>query len=95
MDFSSDEELLVIANIANEEEKIGKKLSWVHNINSKKDEHREFHTLFPDLRDESNFFKYFRMSSQKCFELLNMLPQLQKQDTNFGRCIPSDETKYK
>lgn len=49
-------------------------------------------TLFPDLlQDEAKFFKYFRMSSQKFFELLNMLPQLQKQDTNFRRCIPPDE----
>jgi len=92
MDFSSDEELLVIASIADEEEKREKKRLWVHNINLKRDEHGEFHTLFPDLlQDEAKFFKYFRMSSQKFFELLNMLPQLQKQDTNFRRCIPPDE----
>ncbi|KAL4132454.1 hypothetical protein QTP88_009598 [Uroleucon formosanum] len=92
MDFSSDEELLVIACIANKEEKREKKRLWVHNINLKREEHGEFHTLFPDLlQDEANFFKYFRMSSEKFFELLNMLPQLQKQDTYFRRCIPSDE----
>jgi len=92
MDFSSDEELLVIASIADEEEKRGEKRLWVHNMNAKRDEHGEFHTLFPDLlQDESTIVKYFRTSSRKLFELLNTLPPLQKQDTNFLRCIPSDE----
>ncbi|KAL4143224.1 hypothetical protein QTP88_005581 [Uroleucon formosanum] len=84
-------ELFVIAVIAEEEEKREKRL-WVHNINLKREEHLEFLTLFPDLlQDEANFFKYCRMSLEKCFELLNMLPQLQKQDTTFRRCIPPDE----
>jgi hypothetical protein len=40
MDFFSDKKLLVIASITNKEEKIGKKRSWVHNVNSKIGEHK-------------------------------------------------------
>lgn len=58
MDFSSNEELLVIASIAEEEEKRKKRL-WVHNINTKRDKHTDFFTLFPDfLEHESKLFKY-------------------------------------
>jgi len=42
-----------------------KKRLWVYNISTKRDEHVEFHTLFPDLyQDELTFFKYFRMGSK-------------------------------
>lgn len=53
MDFSSDEELLVITSIAENEEKRKKERLWVHNINIKREEHGQFHTLFPDpLQDD-------------------------------------------
>lgn len=38
MDFFSHEKLLVIASIADEEERRKKRI-WVHNINAKRDEH--------------------------------------------------------
>lgn len=82
MDFSSDEELLVIASIAEKEKKENKKRLWVHNINKKRDDYGKFHTLFPDLlQDKAKLFKYFRMSSEQFYELLYLLAQLQKQDT--------------
>ena len=69
--ISSDsgmEEIVVSCLLAAEEEehKDKKLKTWIQNINKKRMDFREFHTLFPDLIDDYvKFFRYFRMTSSK------------------------------
>ena len=71
-DSSSEEETVVVALpiAANDEEKT--KRLWVHNINVARTAEGEYHTrtLFPRLKkDNTRFFRYFRMSYEKFIEL--------------------------
>lgn len=87
---SEEEEIVVVAFACHEQEKLERRY-WIHEINLKREEHGEFHHLFPDLlRDEERFFKYFRMSSGKFLNLLKMLP-LRKMDTNFRKSVSPAE----
>ena len=36
-----------------------RKRFWMHNIHNKRNDHGEFHTLFPDLMEDVKFFQYF------------------------------------
>jgi hypothetical protein len=57
---SSEEETVVVAMMLEEGQR---KRKWVHDINKKRNEFGEFHTLFHDLiEDDKKFFIYFRMS---------------------------------
>lgn len=91
MSSSSEEEILVLAAACAEEDEERSRRYWIHEINRKREVHGEFHHLFPDLlADDEKFFKYFRMSTAKFHELLNML-QLRKQNTNFRKAISPEE----
>lgn len=47
------------------------KNTWVHKINVKRKTFGEFPHLFPDLlRDREKFIKYFRMSQEKFYKIL-------------------------
>lgn len=86
----SDEENIMIALACHEIEKT-KRRFWIHDINLKREIYGEFYHLFPDLlADNEKFFKYFRMSSEKFYELLQLLP-LRKQNTNFRKAISPEE----
>lgn len=89
----SEEELIVVAAVCAEAEREerARRRFWVHEINLKRETYGEFHHLFPDLlADDEKFFKYFRMSSVKFYELLKMLP-IRKQNTNFRKAISPEE----
>lgn len=92
---SSDEEVIVAAFLAEEEEKKTKRKRsmWVHPINQKRAQLGEFHHLFKDLKeDEKKFFQYFRMSTKKFFDLLDILePDLTFQNSSFRRAISKEE----
>ncbi|KAJ8946641.1 hypothetical protein NQ314_008813 [Rhamnusium bicolor] len=92
MSSSSDsQEDVMIALACNEIEKRTPRF-WIHEINLKRETYGEFYHLFPDLlADKENFFKYFRMSSEKFYELVHLL-NLKKQDTNFRKAIPPEES---
>ena len=72
---SSDEEVLFLATIVQEEERrVRKRKMWVHEINAKRRTLGEYYHLFPDLlRDRKKFVKYFRMSQEKFYELLEII----------------------
>ncbi|PNF35645.1 hypothetical protein B7P43_G18133 [Cryptotermes secundus] len=58
---------------------------WVHDINKKRNELGEFHTIFHDLTEDE---KYFRMSYAKFCELLLAIePRIEKKNTNFREAI--------
>lgn len=79
---NSSEEDIMIALACDEIEKPPRRI-WVHDIHLKQEVYGEFYHLFPDLlKDDENFFKYFRMSSVNFYELVHILP-LKMQDTNF------------
>lgn len=87
---SSDEDIVLALLLADEEEELqqNRRQIWTHPINLRRPELGEFNTLFPDLlNDEQRFFKFFRMSANKFFELVNTLPGLQKQETNYRKSI--------
>eukprot|EP00102_Acyrthosiphon_pisum_P023738 XP_016660948.1 PREDICTED: uncharacterized protein LOC103309795 [Acyrthosiphon pisum] len=94
----SDEEMLFLATIveAEEEEKEQYKRKhnmWVHEINTKRNRFGEHHHLFPDLlKDQKKFLKYFRMSPEKFYRLLNFIKNdIEKKDTTFRKAIPAEE----
>lgn len=91
---TSDEEFVALCVVLEEEEvarEKNKKRKWVHEINLKRQEYGEFHHLFPDLlEDEQKFFNYFRMSSEKFYDLLKIL-DIQKEDTTFRKAISAEE----
>lgn len=90
MSSSSSDEDDMIALACLEIEKQNRRF-WVHEINLKRDVFGEFVNLFPDLlRDDQKFFKYFRLSQEKFFELVKILP-LKRQDTNFRKSISPEE----
>lgn len=92
---SSDEDFFVFSAVlsAEEEEKKSKKSCWIHEINRKREELGEFHHLFDDLkRDKKKFFKYFRMSEEKFYELLNLVKDsITRQNTKFRRAVTVEE----
>nr|CAH7731478.1 unnamed protein product [Callosobruchus chinensis] len=56
----SDEQLLLA--LFEDETRRRRKRKWIHNINRKRIEFGEYHTLMPELRKDVNrFFIYFRM----------------------------------
>lgn len=90
------EEVLLLALLFEEEEKRQRKRRarfWIHPINRSRQVGGEFHTLFKKLLlDEQRFFQYFRMSSGKYNELLDIIHgDIQLQNTRFRRCIPPVE----
>ena len=87
----SDEDIMVALACDEIDRELRRPRFWVHNINLKRQACGEFHHLFPDLlADEEKFFKYFRLSAGKFYELVQILP-LQKQDTNCRRAISPEE----
>lgn len=76
--MESDEEVVVVSAILIEEEerrkRRRKRKCWIHNINRKRFQFGEFHTLFPDLlEDDVKFFAYYRMTHAKFEALLNIV----------------------
>lgn len=87
----SEEDVMVALACAEVEAQEKQRRYWVHEIYLKRKNCGEFYHLFPDLlADEEKFFKYFRMSSTKFYELLDLL-KLGKQNTNFRESIPPPE----
>jgi hypothetical protein len=66
---------------------------WVHSVLCTRLETGQFYTLFYELRkDESEFFKYFRMSLKSFDELLYLLQEgICGLETNVRRCVPPAE----
>jgi hypothetical protein len=62
---------------------------WIHPINMKRDALGTFKHLFPDLfNDPRKFYNYFRMSSERFYELEKMLHDcIVKQNTNHRASI--------
>lgn len=92
----SEEEILFLATVIEaeeEEQRSKKKKMWAHEINSKRLIFGEHNHLFQDLlKDSKKFLKYFRMSQEKFYELLDIIrPDIEKQDTTFRLAIPSEE----
>lgn len=90
-DFS-DEELLMIAILLDEEEELKIKRTrnvWVHPAWQKRYFEGEFITLYKELvDDESKFYQYFRMTMYSFNKLLNTVEsEIQRQDTRFRKCI--------
>lgn len=90
----SEEEMLFLATVVEAEEEEKEKLKrkhkfWVHEINTKRPRFGEHHHLFPDLlRDEKKFLKYFRMSPEKFYQLLELIKNnIVKKDTKFRKAI--------
>ncbi|XP_050299931.1 uncharacterized protein LOC126738575 [Anthonomus grandis grandis] len=92
MNFS-DEELLLIASLLDEDEpKPKRKRKWVHPSLQYRSTRGEFHTLYPQLvDDETMFFQYFRMSKERFEMLLSIGGNLKKQDTKFRAAISPRE----
>lgn len=91
---SSEEDLAVLSLIASmEQEELTQKKCWVNNINQKRLTYGEFHHLFSDLRqDKKRFFKYFRMSEEKFFELLSLLKSsIEHNNTRFRKAVSIEE----
>lgn len=87
---SDSEEDIMIALACGEIQKRTPRF-WIHEINLRRENFGEFHHLFPDLLgDAEKFFKYFRMSSRKFYELVELLP-IKKQNTNFRKAISPEE----
>lgn len=85
----SDEDVMIALACEDMERK--KPRFWIHNINLKRETYGEFYHLFPDLLgDDEKFFKYFRLSSAKFYELIHLLP-LRKQDTNYRKAVSPEE----
>ena len=90
--LSSDEEDAILITLAlNAQQQLQRKQRkvWVHNLNIKRPDVGQYHTIIDDLRlDEGKFFGYFRMSINSFDELLLMLtPYIKKQDTNMRKAI--------
>ncbi|RVE44383.1 hypothetical protein evm_010953 [Chilo suppressalis] len=66
-----------------------RKRKWVHEINTRREEHGEYHRLCRELEShEDRFYTYFRMSRSSFEELYNILkPKIEKLDTNWRRAI--------
>ncbi|KAL0883304.1 hypothetical protein ABMA27_016715 [Loxostege sticticalis] len=89
MSYDSDEEVLLLILALRHK----KKKKWVHEINKKRLQYGEYHTLFGHLEsDEDRFFQYFRMS-RSSFEDLHEIIRLEilKQDTNYRLAITTRE----
>lgn len=94
--MSSVQEVLLLALLFEEEEKRRRKrraIFWIHPINRSRQVEGEYQTLFKKLLlDEQRFFQYFRMSSRKYNELLDIIKDdIQLQNTRFRCCIPPIE----
>ena len=84
-DSSSEEETICVAMMLQEDQP---KRIWVHDINKKRNEFGEFHTIFHDLtEDDKKFFIYFRMSYAKFCELLLAIEPRIEKNTNFREAI--------
>ncbi len=92
---SEEEEIVVVSCLLAEEEeqKVKKRKTWIHNINRKRLEFGEFHTLFPDLmEDDVKFFRYVRMTYSKFSHLLNILEMyIAKENTPFRTPVSPKE----
>lgn len=90
MNSSSDEEeVLALLTLMRK----GRKRTWIHDINKKREQLGEYHRLCRELESfEDRFFIYFRMSHE-CFETLHNLlePKIAKFTTNWRRPIPARE----
>ena len=95
MSDSDSDEIIVACLLIEEEERRKKKRHkrfWVHNIHKKRSDHGEFHTLFPDLMEDDNFFQYYRMTHEKFTSLLDMLLlDLTRQNTSFRKAVGPNE----
>lgn len=94
--MNSIEELLLMDPLFEEEEKRRTKRRvrfWIHPINRRRKREGEFQTLFKKfLLDEQRFFQYFRMSSGKYNQLLDIIQEdIPLQNTRFRRCVPPIE----
>lgn len=97
MEIFSDEELLQIALVLDEEmeEQVGQveKRHWVHPAWKKRGTEGEFITLYKELVDDATkFYEYFRMSEYSFNLLLCKLEvHLKKHDTRWRKAITARE----
>nr|CAH7740880.1 unnamed protein product [Callosobruchus chinensis] len=65
---------------------------WVNSIFQEREEHGEFHTLFPKLLEQENkFFEYFRMQTDTFRYILSGIRPYIEKHSNFRKCISPEE----
>lgn len=96
MSSSEDEDALLFVQLANlnakSQEKKRKKY-WIHPLWQKNKKFGIFNVYKNDLNlDDQKFKLFYRMKKVTfCKLLTNLRPMLQKQDTNFRRCVSPEE----
>ncbi|CAH1982438.1 unnamed protein product [Acanthoscelides obtectus] len=90
--MDEDELLLFKTSLLHILLKDGEKSEWVNSIFQEREEHGEFHTLFPRLLEQENkCFEYFSMQIDTFWYILNGIrPYIEKQ-SNFRKCISPEE----
>jgi hypothetical protein len=85
----SEEELICIAVLLDEEERKSRKRKWVHESLLQRKEEGEYFTLYEELMEYSvRFHQYFRMSESMYFNLLLLIEEdLMKKNTTFREAI--------
>ena len=68
-------------------------ITWVHHINTKRHDHREYHRLVQELQlGEYRFHQYFRMTREQFSQILYLMePHIAKQDTQLREAISARE----
>jgi hypothetical protein len=84
----SEEELICIAVLLDEEERKSRKRKWIHESLLQRKEEGEYFTLYKELVEDSvRFHQYFRMSESMYLNLLSLI----EEDLTFREAISPKE----
>jgi hypothetical protein len=89
-----EEQLLLLGNLLLKILLLGDERSdLVNSIFTEREKCGEFHTLFPALLEQApKFLQYFRMGPDTFWYILhNIGPYIEKQKSNFRKCICPEE----
>jgi len=65
---------------------------WVHAINIERPYFERFSHLYPDLLEDEEKFRFFRINIEQFYRLSQLVgKEIQKQNTNYKRAITSEE----
>jgi hypothetical protein len=88
----SEEKLICIAVVLDEEERKSSKSKWVHESLLQRKEEGEYFTLYKELVEDSvRFHQYFRMSESMYLNLSLIEEDLMKKNTTFHEAISPRE----
>jgi hypothetical protein len=89
----SEEELICIAVLLDEEKRKSRKRKWVHESLLQRKEEGKYFTLYKGLVEDSvRFHQYFRMSESMYLNLLSLIEEdLMKKNTTFCEAISPRE----